>query len=89
MLANHEETPPRVHLTEKRAGLDHRVGHFRPLKIMAQTPECLVISKVRRFCIAQKQKGVAGAMIEACLFTFGVAPISNKDVRYDEASEDV
>jgi hypothetical protein len=32
---------------------------------MPQTPECLVISKVRRFCIAQKQKGVAGAMIEA------------------------
>ena len=50
-------------------GLDHRVGHFRPLRIMAYVLEHLVISTVRYFCVAQKQKGVADAMIEAEIFT--------------------
>jgi hypothetical protein len=46
-------------------GLDHRVGHFRPLRIIAQVLEPVVLSTVRRFCVVQKQKGVAGAMIKA------------------------
>ena len=46
-------------------GLDHRVGHFRPLRIMAQVLERLVFRIVMCFRIARKQKGVADAMIEA------------------------
>ena len=48
-----------------RTGLDHRAGHFRPLRIIAQALEPIVLSTVRCFCVVQKQKGVAGAMIEA------------------------
>ena len=33
-------------------GLDHRVGHFRPLKIIRYIIERLVLSIVRFFCIA-------------------------------------
>src|SRR2546430_17044849 len=46
-------------------GFDHRVSHFRPLRIIASVLKPLVISTVRYFCVAQKQKGVADAMIEA------------------------
>jgi len=46
-------------------GLDHRVGHVRPRSIMAYVLERLVLSIVRCFCRAQKQKGVADALIEA------------------------
>ena len=48
-----------------KRGLDHRVGHFRPLRIMAQVLERLVFRIVMCFRIARKQKGVADAMIEA------------------------
>ena len=37
----------------------------RPLSIMAQALERLVLSTVRCVCVAQKQKRVADAMIEA------------------------
>ena len=37
-----------------QVGLDHRVGHFRPLRIMDQVLEGLVLSIVRGFGIAQK-----------------------------------
>ena len=46
-------------------GLDHRTGHFRPPRIIAQVHEPIVLWIVRCFCVVQKQKGVAGAMIEA------------------------
>src|SRR5712692_11261540 len=52
-------------------GLDHGVGHFRPLRIMAKVLERLVLSIVRCFCVAQKQKGVADAMIEAVKCVLG------------------
>ena len=48
-----------------KIGLDHRAGHFRPLRIIAQVTEPIVLLTVRCFCVVQKQKGVAGAMIEA------------------------
>ena len=49
-------------------GLDHRAGHFRPLRIIAQVIGPIVLLAVRCFCVVQKQKGVAGAMIEACFW---------------------
>jgi hypothetical protein len=45
-------------------GLDHRIGHFLPLRIMAESLEGLVLSIVKCFCVIQKQKEVADAMIE-------------------------
>ena len=56
---------PRARSMEGEGSLDHRIGHFRPRITMAQVLERLVLSIVRSFCIAQKQKGVANAMIEA------------------------
>jgi hypothetical protein len=52
---------------DRSGGLDHRVGHFLPLSIMAEALERLVLSAFKHFCIAQKLKGVADAMIEAGL----------------------
>ena len=46
-------------------GLDHRVGHFRPRRILAKVAERLDLSTVGCFCVVQKQRGVADAMIEA------------------------
>src|SRR6266446_7090129 len=57
-------------------GIDHRVGHFRPLRIMAQIIEHLNLSIVRCFSIAQKQIGVADAMIEAVTSTIARAMAS-------------
>ena len=48
-------------------GLDHRAGHFRPLRITAYVLEPIVLSTVRCFCVVQKPQGVAGAMIEAAV----------------------
>ena len=74
------------------SGLDHRAGHFRPLRIIVQTLESLVLSIVRCFWVVQKQKGVAGAMIEAFSVALKMShdfwatlehktPESNKSVR--------
>src|SRR6266446_5544750 len=49
------------------SGLDHRVGHFRPRRILAKVAERLDLSTVGCFCVVQKQRGVADAMIEALL----------------------
>src|SRR5215211_4620262 len=54
-----------VDFVSTKKGLDHRVGHFRPLSIMAYILKRLVLSTVRCFCVVQQQKGVADAMIEA------------------------
>ena len=52
--------------TERSFGLDHRVGHLRPLSLLAYDLARLVLSSVRSFCMAQKQPGVVDAMIDAC-----------------------
>src|SRR5215204_5868360 len=50
-------------------GFDHRAGHFRPLRIITSALEPIILSIVRCFCVVQKQKGVAGAVIEALSYT--------------------
>jgi hypothetical protein len=35
-------------------GLDHGAGHFRPLRIISEVLEPLIISVVRSFCMAQQ-----------------------------------
>jgi DNA invertase Pin-like site-specific DNA recombinase len=41
-----------LQLIEALKGLDHRVGHFRPLRIRSKIIEGLVLSIVRHFCMA-------------------------------------
>jgi len=61
-IANCADWPSRS--KERKIGLDYRAVHFRPLSIIPQVLKSIVISTVRCFCVVQKQKGVAGAMIE-------------------------
>jgi Protein of unknown function (DUF1353) len=47
------QTMPRWR-ADRILGLDHRVGHFRPLRIIAKVLEPLVLPIIRCFCLAQK-----------------------------------
>ena len=55
----HWEPPMRLtyHLSGTHTGFDHRIGHFRPLRMATRVTECHIYLRVRGFSLANSLLG--------------------------------
>jgi hypothetical protein len=45
------------HLSGTHTGFDHRIGHFRPLRMATRVTECHIYLRVRGFSLANRLLG--------------------------------